>query len=260
MLLRFFLLVFLIFNLAACGGYSSNLDNLGAQSSFADVNIPDDFQAPEDEEEVDVPLPEDEMTPPPVQVSLKNTFHIDDPLFELARGPAVRWDGCVSGKSSQGGYNSDSQCGRAFFHPSFADRLNDAFFDCVHLSAAEAGLPEPHRVFVRHLGTYNDRNARNSSSLSHHAYARAWDIVNFNLYDKDGQRFKVSTLLRDYKDEQAIFYDSFRACWQQALPTSCGPGDREYRGSVGHQASQMGGNSLHNDHLHLTYPLCAGNS
>ncbi len=257
MIFRFFSFI-LIFTIAGCGGYSSNLDQLGSQSSFTDVDIPADFPAPEDEVEEE-PIP-DEVTPPPVQVSLKNTFHIEENVFDLAHGPALRWDGCIKEKASQGGYNSDSQCGRAYFHPSFANNLNDVFFQCVHDAAQSAQLPVPQRIFVRHLGTYNDRAARNSSRLSHHAYARAWDIVNFNLYDKSGNLHRISTLLRDYKDEQAIFYDEFRACWRDSMPSSCGPGDSEYRGSVGHQASQMGGNSLHNDHLHLAFPLCAGNS
>lgn len=255
-----FLLCFVF--LTACTQYSSNLDALGSQNSFADVEIPDDFPAPEDE------APDDEdgqeimppMTPPPVQVSLKNTFFIEDRTFTLARGPAVRWDGCIQDKASRGGYNSDSQCGRAFFHPVFAENLNETFFSCVHEAAKEAGIPEPARIFVRHLGTYNDRTARNSSRLSNHAYARAWDIVNFNMYDAQGNRHRVSTYLRDYKDEQAVFYDEFRDCWMAALPDSCGPGNTEYKGSVGHTSSKLGGSSLHNDHLHLSYPLCAGNS
>jgi hypothetical protein len=256
--LTFFILLFMM---AACSELASpNLEQLGSEASFSDVEIPDDFPAPEDEPETieeDVPI---EVTPPPVQVSLKNTFYIDDSSFQLARGPAVRWDGCVTSKASQGGYNSDSQCGRAFFHPSFANNLNESFFACVDQAAQAAELPAPRWIFVRHLGSYNDRLARNSNRLSHHAYARAWDIVNFNLYDEEGTLHRVSTLLRDYEGPQAVFYDQFRACWQESLPDSCGPGDREYLGSVGHQASQMGGNSLHNDHLHLAYPLCAGDS
>ncbi len=252
----FWLLLLLL--LANCSPYVSNLDGLGEQSSFADVDIPDDFEAPEDEI-VEDPGPE-LVIEQPLPISLKNTFAIEDQFFNLARGAALRWDGCVTDKASQGGYNSDTRCGRAFFHPSFADNLNQAFFQCVSDAAKAADYPQPVRVFIKHLGSYNDRLARNSSQLSHHAYARAWDIVNFNLYDKDGKMYRVSTFKRDYKGEQAIFYDEFRSCWRDSLPSSCGPGDREYKGSVGHQASQLGGNSLHNDHLHLAYPLCAGNS
>ena len=247
----------LLFLVAACSPYASGLQGLGSQSSFNDVSIPDDFSAPEDEV-VDNVSGDVEMTPGPVQVNLKNTFFLEDRVFSLARGPALRWDGCESDKESQGGYNSDTQCGRAYFHPSFADNLNEAFYICVSDAAEAAGYPQPVRVFVRHIGSYNDRTARNSSRISNHAYARAWDIVNFNLYDKDGTRYRVSTYLRDYKDDQAKFYDEFRDCWQESLPAECSPGKTEYKGSVGHQASKLGGNSLHNDHLHLSYPLCAG--
>ena len=251
-------LLFLI--CAACSPYSSNLEKLGTQSSFTDVEIPADFPGPEEEgegEDIEITPPE---TPPPVVVNLKNTFYFENQSFALAHGPGLRWDGCVQEKQTQGGYNSDTDCGRGFFHPAFADNLNDAFYICVSEAAQAAQIPQPHRIFIRHLGSYVDRNARNSSRLSNHAYARAWDIVNFNLYDADGNRTRISTLLRDYVDQQAVFYDEFRSCWRDSLPSSCVPGNTEYQGSIGHQASELGGNSLHNDHLHLSYPLCAGNS
>lgn len=246
----------------ACSPYSSNLEGLGLQSRFDDVDIPDDFVAPEDEsmeefpgEEIEIPPPQ---TPPPVVVNLKNTFEFDDRVFNLARGPAWRWDGCAVEKASQGGYNSDSQCGRAYFHPLFADQLNAMFFSCVTQAAEDSGIPRPEKIFIRHLGSYNDRTARNSTRTSNHAYARAWDIVNFNLYHSWGERTRISTLLRDYVDEQADFYDGFRDCWMESLPSGCSPGHTEYKGSVGHRASKLGGNTLHNDHLHLSFPLCAG--
>ena len=257
----------LILVLASCSQYESNLNSLGSQASYSDGTIPDDFPAPEDEspdnmpgDEIVIVPPEGEITPPPVQVNLKNTFFLEDREFSLARGPALRWDGCKTAKNSQGGYNSDSKCGRAYFHPSFADNLNDAFYICVSDAAKTVNIPQPAKVFIRHLGSYNDRTARNSSRISNHAYARAWDIVNFNLFDAQGKLYKISTLLRDYKEEQAVFYDEFRDCWRESLPSNCTPGRTEYKGSVGHTASKLGGNSLHNDHLHLSYPLCAGNS
>ncbi len=250
--------------LAACNNYGSNLENLGQLASYSDEEIPDDFNAPEDEEDssddgggfaIEDP---DGSTLPPVVVPLKNTFSMSSTLYSLAHGKANRWNGCEGSKSSQGGYNSDSRCGTAFFHPSFADNLNEAFFTCAREAAVEAGLPQPQRIFIRHLGSYNDRNARGSSRLSNHAYARALDIVNFNLYDHQGGHFKVSTYLRDYKGAQAVFYDTFRDCWADSIPSSCRAGNTEYLGSIGHRSSKLGGNSLHNDHLHLSYPLCAG--
>lgn len=238
--------------MSACSEINSNLDQLGTENSFTDVEIEDEFDMSED---TDVDLD----VPGPITLEKVDTFSLEEQIFQLAHGSALRWDGCDTDKATQGGYNSDSQCGRAFFHPSFAKNLNNTFHICIDVAAKEAGWPSPRRVFIRHLGSYNDRNARNSSRLSHHAYARAWDIVNFNLFDEEGNHYKASTLLRDYKNEQATFYDSFRSCWQDSMPESCEVGDSEYKGSVGHQASVLGGNSLHNDHLHLTFPLCAGN-
>jgi hypothetical protein len=275
LMLQWVFRISLLFILVACQRFETPLDSLGTQSSFSDVDIPDDFVAPEDEtiedpleneeisedeESVVILPPEGEITPGPVQVNLKNTMYFEDNIFTLARGPAWRWRGCQEGMQTLGGYNSDTQCNNAFFHPSFAESLNESFFVCVSDAAKAAGLPQPHRVYIRHLGTYNDRLARNSNRRSNHAYARAWDIVNFNLFDGDGNMSRVSTLLRDYVDEQAIFYDEFRDCWMESLPETCGPGNTEFRGSVGHQASRLGGNSLHNDHLHLSYPLCAGDT
>lgn len=246
----------LIVLLSGCTGQHMTLSQLGTQSSFNDVEIPEDFEAPEDEVVVPPEDPGEEILPP--VVSYKNTFSLDTQIFQLAHDKAVRWDGCVSTQMSRGGYNSDSTCSRAFFHPSLAKNLNEVFFICVRDAARASGLPEPQKVFVRHVGTYNDRNARNSTRLSHHAYARAWDIVNFNLYDQKGQLTRISTYLRDYSGAQAQFYDEFRDCWRESLPSSCRPGQTEYMGSVGHTSSKLGGNSLHNDHLHLAFPLCAG--
>ncbi len=261
---RFVLLMTSLVFLVGCNQYQSNLDSLGKLASYNDVEIEDDFPAPDEEEESnsegDVVVIEDpgDVTPGPVVVPLKNTFSLSSNLFSLAHGSAQKWDGCESSKASQGGYNSDSRCGSAFFHPRFGSNLNEVFYTCVQEAAFEAGIPQPKRIFVRHIGSYNDRDARGSSRLSNHAYARAWDIVNFNLYDENGNRTRISTYLRDYKEEQAVFYDEFRDCWADSLPSSCSAGNTEYQGSIGHRSSKLGGNSLHNDHLHLSYPLCAG--
>lgn len=256
--MRLILLIFSLFLLANCSPYQKSLDQLGQSHSFSDVEIEDDFVAPEDEPEEEPDLLGDE--PGLSVINLKNTFSMESGSFKLAHGVALRWDGCDQEKASRGGYNSDSKCGRSYFHPSFANNLNYAFFVCVHDAALKAGFPKPRWVFIKHLGSYNDRNARNSTRLSNHAYARAWDIVNFNMFDEAGQLHRVSTYLRDYKGPQAEFYDEFRTCWRESLPETCKPGNSEYLGSIGHQSSELGGNSLHNDHLHLSYPLCAGDS
>lgn len=263
--------------LSACANDDAvNLESLGSTGGFEDVEIPDDFTSPEEDaanneptapqpdtpEESPAPAPsepeEDEILPPPIEVNLKNTFHLDPGSFRLAHNSARRWNGCSHERQTRGGYNSDTQCGRAFFHQLLADNLNEVFFVCLSDAARAGGYPQPVRAFIRHLGSYNDRNARNSGRLSNHAYARAWDIVNFNLIDAQGRNHRISTHINHYSGAQARFYDEFRDCWQDSMPSSCRPGHAEFRGSIGHRASKLGGNTLHNDHIHLSYPLCAG--
>lgn len=177
---------------------------------------------------------------------------------QLAYGPGVTWNGCHPEAMVNGGYDSDTKCGNGTVHPSYAAHLNRYFFGCVEKAAADSNLEQPQKVFLRHLGTYVNRNARNSSSLSMHAYARAIDIVKFILYDRNGNRTQISTNARDFKGTTVTFYNSFRQCWKETLPSQCKPGEREYQGSIGIPESAMGGNSLHNDHIHLSFPLCAG--
>jgi hypothetical protein len=258
------LLIISLFFLSACSPYHSALDSLGSSSSFDDVQIPDDFPGPDEDIIGDIvdpePDPDEDNLPPPIVVSLKNTFDLDAGTFSLAHGTAKRWNGCSQQRESRGGYNSDSTCGRAFFHPLFADNLNEVFFICISDAARAAGYPQPSRIFINHLGSYNDRNARNSTRLSNHAYARALDIKNFNLVDSEGRTHRISTHINHYQGAQAQFYDEFRDCWKESLPSSCRPGQTEFNGSIGHNSSRLGGNTLHNDHIHLSYPLCAGAS
>lgn len=233
---------------------SEKFVGLGSDCTFKIDQEVDKKEPPKEKEEDQEKEEEKERTPD----SLTNTFFLENRDFNLARGPAKRWDGCKSGYKSRGGFNSDSRCGRGFFHPKFSDGLNQNFFKCVFTSAETAGYPRPQQVFINHLGTFNDRNARNSSSLSNHAFARAIDIKNFILIDRNNQTHKVSTLLRDYRGRQAVFYDNFRQCWKESLSRNCRPGQREYKGSIGHRSSKLGGNTLHNDHIHLSFPTCAG--
>ncbi|MGZ3770459.1 MAG: hypothetical protein ACXVCP_18410 [Bdellovibrio sp.] len=179
-------------------------------------------------------------------------------VFKLAHGPGIVWNGCDKNAKVQGGYDSDTTCGHATLYPGYADHLNKYFFGCVDKAAADAGYEQPQKVFLRHLGTYVDRNARNSTELSMHAYGRAIDIAKFILYDRLGAVTQVSTNLRDFKGATVKFYNSFRECWKETLPSTCRPGDREYVGSIGIPKSALGGNDLHNDHIHLSFPLCAG--
>lgn len=178
--------------------------------------------------------------------------------WKLAHGPGVTWNGCDNDAKVRGGYDSDIKCGNGTLLPGYADHLNKYFFSCAEKAAADANYKQPQRIFLRHMGTYNNRNARNSSQLSMHAYARAIDIAKFSLYDRLGSVTQVSTHLRDFKGATVKFYNSFRQCWKESMPSTCRPGKREYSGSIGIPKSALGGNSLHNDHIHLSFPLCAG--
>lgn len=185
------------------------------------------------------------------------SFKIGTDTHQLAHGPANFWEGCEIRQTVKGGYSSDTICGRAYFHPKFSTILNKNFYKCAVDAAAVAQIAKPVRIFLKHFGTYNDRNARGGSNLSMHAYARALDIVNFNLYDSKDGLTRVSTHVRDYKGKTAVFYDRFRECWRQGMPAVC-KGKSEGVGSIGHPSSNLGGNTLHNDHIHLSLPLCAG--
>jgi|GEM_PF-1022944 len=185
-------------------------------------------------------------------------FSFNPGTKDLAYGPGVTWNGCDPNAMVTGGYDSDTKCGNGTVYPGYAEHLDKNFFRCVEVASADANYRQPERVFIRHWGTYVNRNARNSSSLSMHAYARAIDIVKFILYDRTGGTTQVSTHVRDFAGSTAKFYNSFRQCWKDTLPSSCKPGQREYLGSIGIPGSALGGNSLHDDHIHLSYPLCAG--
>lgn len=209
-----------------------------------------------DPDSVEVP---DSLSPvtPDAEVPAWVSFKMNPTTQTLAHGPANFWEGCEVRQTIKGGYSSDTVCGRAYFHPKFAGELNKSFYSCVREAAVTAKIPAPERVFIKHFGSYNDRNARGGSTLSMHAYARALDIVNFNLYDVNGVLTRISTHVRDYKGATAVFYDKFRACWKTKMPTICN-GRSEGIGSIGHPESDLGGNTLHNDHIHLSLPLCAG--
>lgn len=204
----------------------------------------------------DEDLPDEPQVEPPDN---KISFHTNGNYYTLARNQALRWEGCEASARARGGYLSDSSCGRAYLYDKFVAHLNQHFFNCVENAAQAAGLAQPARVFINHIGSYNDRTARGSSRLSMHAYARALDVKNINLIDSRGNVFRISTHINDFKGATAQFYDRFRGCWKNTMPSSCVSGQTEYQGSIGHPKSTVSGtNSLHNDHIHLSYPFCAG--
>jgi hypothetical protein len=177
---------------------------------------------------------------------------------QLANGPALTWNGCEPSAIIRGGYDSDSTCGKAYLHPSFADHLNKHFFSCIEKASSDANLPRPESMFIRHIGTYNNRNSRGSTTLSLHAYAKGIDLAKFILFNANGSTTVINNTMKNYSGANGAFYDSFRQCWKDSLPATCKPGQREYQGSIGHPNSAMGGNSLHTGHIHLTFPPCAG--
>ncbi|MCB0378046.1 MAG: hypothetical protein KDD33_06105, partial [Bdellovibrionales bacterium] len=155
--------------LMACSDRPLGLDQLGKYSNFSDAEIPEDFSDPAEDSEPDNSSNSEDSGEVVEIVDPTNTFYLEDQLFSLAHGKAQRWDGCRKDYVSQGGYNSDTQCGRAFFHPNFASQLNEFFFRCIMDAAQVAGYAQPMKIFIRHLGSYVDRNARNSTRLSNHA-------------------------------------------------------------------------------------------
>lgn len=195
-------------------------------------------------------------TPAPTQPS-STAFALSSKTYTLAHDSAKIWNGCDATAAVKGGYNSDSSCGNAYVHPGFGEHLNDFFMSCIDKAAYDNNYPQPVRTFIRHMGSYNDRNARNSTSLSMHAYARALDVAAVRLFDVEGKLKVFDTNIMFYKESNAGFYDAFRECWRKTFPT-CKSGQREYVGSIGHPDSDLGGNTLHNDHIHLSFPFCAG--
>ena len=262
-----FFLLLMVFS--ACSPFRSRLDQLGRSHDYDDVSIPPnfyDFQESHstngNSESGSIKSHAQKVSGSVSQRSLETydvTFKVENREFHLAYNKALRWNGCYLDQKARGGSGSDVHCGVAFLQGGFHENLNLAFFRCVQEASKAAGYPRPVRAFIRHWGTYSNRRVRNGKTLSLHARARAMDIVKFRLFDEKGTKYEVSTLRRHYRGNQAVFYDEFRDCWKNSLPGECTFSRRgEYLGSIGHPASRLGGDSLHNDHLHLSFPLCAG--
>lgn len=248
--------------LTGCGA-GGELDWASHQDPTREDQLDVDDILPEGDEEVAQTPPPTTQPPsppaPPAAPDPRTIFHTDGNYFSLAHNKALRWEGCHASSVARGGYLSDTACGRAFLYDKFVTHLNRNFFTCVEKAAQSANLSQPSRVFINHMGSYNDRAARGSTRLSMHAYARALDLKNINLIDSRGNVYRISTHVNDFKGATATFYDSFRSCWMKTMPSNCKAGQTEYQGSIGHVKSTVSGkNSLHNDHIHLSYPTCAG--
>jgi len=182
-------------------------------------------------------------------------FRIEPGLYQLEDGEGVLWDGCGENQFVGGGFQSDTECGKAFLHPRFATHLETHFKNCIETSASAAGLAAPFEVYLRHRGTYEKREGNDRLNL--HSYARAIDIESFQLISATGGAISISAHVDDYQSPTSDFYDSFRRCWADTMPDACVPGQEEYRGSVGHLESELGGNSRQSDNLQLSLPFCA---
>ena len=252
---------FFLIGFSSCSPFHSHLDQLGS-SDYNDVKIPIDF-GPDDFNDNNIQniitSEEPQQIVEQSQQNSKNnvSFAVEDEVFALAHGQALRWKGCYRDQRVMGGYGVDKGCGNAFLQKDFHNNLNLTFLRCIQDSAQVAGYPKPVKIFIHHLGTYNNRRTRDGTRLSLHAQASAMDIVKFELFDNSGNSQTVSTFRRHYRGSQAAFYDEFRDCWKESLPEKCTAEKIEYKGSIGHETSKLGGSSLNNDHLHLSLPYCA---
>ncbi len=262
---KFTIFFFFLVGVSGCNPFHSQLNELG-NSNYNDVKIPLDFNLDDFDESNDNSIQSVISNEQPQQtvqqhqqVLRKNqvSFVVEDEIFALAHGQALRWNGCYRNQNTMGGYGSDRNCGNAFLQKNFHNHLNFTFFRCIEDSAQAAGYPKPVKVLIHHLGTYNNRQTRDGRRLSLHALAAAMDIIKFRLFESSGNSYIVSTFKRHYHGSQAVFYDEFRNCWKQSLPDKCTSGKIEYEGSIGHTASKLGGSSTNNDHLHLSLPYCA---
>lgn len=198
---------------------------------------------------------------PPIYAPDPNLqFSASKEIVKLAHGPGVVWDGCDPHAVVSGGLGSDTRCGHDFLLPGYVQFLDANFSRCVTRAAATANWPTPVRIYVRHLGTYEDRGVITKElsaqvALSLHAYGRAIDIAGINMYDTQGRVTKFSSHINDYKGSNALFYDEFRQCWKDSMPSTCG---KWAETTIGHVKSKMGGNAVHFNHIHTAYPPCAG--
>ena len=181
----------LMFAITACGQNQAHVATWasGDVTAQSDENIDVEVRKVEDA----VTLPADvvdaaEATDALMKTAAAKYFVMSPQVVKLAHGTAQFWEGCSSNGLVKGGYGSDTRCGNAYFHPTFSKQMQSRFYLCAERAAAKANVGRPSRIFMRHDGSYNNRNARNSKRLSMHAYARAIDIASFNLYDAPRRR------------------------------------------------------------------------
>jgi hypothetical protein len=154
------------------------------------------------------------------------------------------------------GYNSDTRCTRERMHEGMARHMDEHFLRCVQDAAEAVGMQRPERIHINHMGCHNVRTVAGSNTMSLHSYGRALDIGAI-IFKPSGER--VSMHVRHADSRNRSFYNSIRVCWARSLPENCRTrGGREAFGSIGYPGSNGPGNDSHNDHLHLSFPPCAG--
>lgn len=154
------------------------------------------------------------------------------------------------------GYNNDEKCTRDKMHKGMAEHMDKVFLGCVQSSAVAAGYPKPESIHINHMGCHHVRTVAGSSTMSLHSWGRALDIGAIILKPSGT---KLSMHVRNGVGNNRTFYNSLRACWARSLPPSCRAGSgREAFGSIGYPGSEGPSNGSHNDHLHLSFPPCAG--
>lgn len=194
----------------------------------------------------------------------------------------ANWDGCDEGSQIQGGFGGSGAltanaipeqsggkdqgkngCGGAMINPALAEHMKKFLLPCLQGAAQIANLPKVEKVFVRHMGVYNNRTIAGSSKASQHAFGRAIDVAAFEMMDASGKPIgTIDANVKAYKGQNQSMYDSFLKCWGDSVkntPPPCG-GEGE-TGGLGHSAcspphKDPGGK--HDDHYHLSFATCKG--
>lgn len=228
-------------------------DERASGGTIAKPTAPMPAIGPEDTPDEVAPAP----TPKPV-VQMKN-FSFGR-RASLPYGPAVVWNGCSKTSRVTGGKGTNTGCDEDYMHPKMAAHMEKYFYKCVVAAAEDAGIKRPERVHLNQAGCFQNRNVAGSGTLSLHALARAIDINQFNLISADGTTTRISANKRNFSGKTKTFYNSFRSCWRQNLPSRChGSYTREREGSIGLPGAAMSPTNWdHADHMHVTFPPCGG--
>ena len=195
------------------------------------------------------------------------------------------WDGCRGKVRGSRLIGKTPRCETFPLEKNFQKHLDRHLFACSKKALKQAGevlkkltngrrngFLVPDRMELVTFGTYSNRDIKGKSGkLSLHASARAIDIRGFRFFrddikDNNGnpKPLNFSMHLNKIPSRPKLlvnkaFYNGFRQCWKDALPSSCG----HRCASVGSPYSgskelQCHNDHNHEDHLHIEYPHCVG--